>query len=116
MQNIKLLSQVPFPASAAGNGGIKVTKSAGQWLIEPDFASLAAVASLPNPTSKQMWIFDPVSGDYNVLTLAAIGASLFTATSATSVVIGTGAKSFVTQPGKLFGVGFYVTLSSAANP
>jgi|GEM_PF-6457794 len=115
-QNIKLRSPVPFPALVVGNGGIAVRKSNGQWLIEPDFSALSAISVLPDPTSKQVWIFDPVTGDYNVLTLAAVGASLFVGTSTTSVAIGGGSKSFATQPGKLFDVGAFVVAFETSNP
>src|SRR5205814_4406692 len=112
----KLRSPVPFPAAVAGNGGIKVAKTNGLWTIAPDFSALVPISALANPTSKQVWVFDPVTGDYNVLTLGAVGGSLFSATSTTSVGIGTGAKSFLTQPGKLFNAGSFVTIASGANP
>ena len=115
-QNIKLRSPVPFPAAVVGNGGIAVTKSNGLWLIEPDFSALSTISVLADPTSKQVWIFDPVTGDYNVLTLAAVGASLFVGTSTTSVAIGGGSKSFATQPGKLFDVGAFVVAFEISNP
>jgi hypothetical protein len=115
-QNIKLRSPVPFPALVVGNGGIKVTKTNGQWSIEPDFTALAAISVLADPTSKGIWIFDPVTGDYNVLTLATVGSSLFIGTSTTSVAIGSGSQSFATQPGKLFDVGSFVVAFETSAP
>src|SRR5712691_11825291 len=114
-QNIKLRSPVPFPALVVGSGGVKVTKVSGIWTVEPDFAALAASSSASNPTAKQIWIFDPVTGDYNVLTLSALGKSLFDGTSTTSLAIGAGSPVFATQLGKLFDVGAFVVVFSNAN-
>lgn len=49
-------------------------------------------------------------------TNAAASAAKLTGTSVTSLTIGTGTKSFVTQAGKFFDVGNYVLIVSDANP
>src|SRR5262245_43785057 len=102
MSNLKLRAPVPFPASVQGSGGITVGKENGVWTIEPDFSELVSIAAsaVSNPTSKQVWIYDPITGEYNVLTLAALGDALYVATSTTSLAIGTGSKTFATQTGK----------------
>jgi hypothetical protein len=118
MTNLKLKSPVPFPASVQGAGGIKVSKSAGVWTIEPGFDDIASItaSAIADPTSKQIWIFDPVTGNYNVLTLAGLGDALYSATSTTSLAIATGSKTFTTQSGKDFIVGSWVLASSDADP
>jgi hypothetical protein len=118
MTTLKLKSPVPFPASVTGTGGISVSKTSGDWLIQPDFAALAEIAgtNVSDPTSKQVWIYDPVTGDYNVLTLGGIGDALYAATSTTSLTIATGSAVFTTQSGKDFGVGSFVLATSNANP
>jgi hypothetical protein len=118
MTNLKLKSPVPFPASVVGAGGIKVSKASGEWTIQPDFSALATItaSNLGDPTSKEVWVYDPVTLDYNTLTLAALGDALYSATSTTSLAIGTGSKTFTTQSGKDFGVGSWVFASSNADP
>lgn len=115
--NIKVNVYLPFPASVQGVGGLSVVKNAGGiWIISPAFDQLAAIVNLPLPASKQVWVFDPVTKIYNVLTLAAVGASLFLGTSTTSVQIALGPLAFATQPGKLFPVGSFVTAASNGTP
>lgn len=116
--NLKLRAPVPFPAKVQGAGGISVSKAAGVWTVQPDFSQLAALVAsgVGDPTSKQMWIYDPVTGQYNVLTLAGLGDAMFKATSTTSLAIGTGSKVFTTQSGKDIGVGSFVMVTSDANP
>src|SRR5262249_14484958 len=117
LQNIRLRTRVPFPATVVGTGGIKVEKANGVYTIEPDFSALAAIVAgaLQNPTAKQIWIFDPVTGDYNVMTLAGLGDALFKLTSTTSLTPGAGSKAFATQAGKDIGAGAWVLITSDAN-
>lgn len=113
---LKLRAKVPFPASVSGTGGIKVVKDSGDWVISPDFAALAALTgdAVSDPTLKQIWIFDPSLGQYNLLTLAALGDALYKLTSTTSLSIGTGSKTFATQSGKDISVGSWVWIGSDA--
>lgn len=115
---LKLRVPVPFPANVTGSGGIKVTKAAGEWTIEPDFSAISTIgaSSLADPTSKEIWVFDPVTLSYNVMTLADLGDALYSATSTTSLSLGVGAKTFVTQSGKDFAVGSWGISYSAADP
>src|SRR5262245_43149121 len=117
-QNLTVRFPAPFPATVAGAGGIAVTKADGVWLVQPDFSALAAIlpAALTDPSVKQVWVYDPVTGSYNVLTLAGLGEALHKATSTTSVAIGTGTKTFTVQSGKDFTVGSFVLATSDANP
>src|SRR5215216_2606269 len=102
MSNLSVRFPAPFPVTVAGDGGIGVEKENGVWIIAPDFSTLAEIlpAALLDPSSKQIWIFDPVEDAYNVLTLDGLADALFKATSTTSLLIGTGAKVFTTQAGK----------------
>jgi hypothetical protein len=72
--NLKRRVMVPFPASVAGRGGMRVTKENGIWYVEPGFDDIASIvaSAVSDPTSKQIWIFDPVTETYNVLTLAGL--------------------------------------------
>lgn len=118
VQNMKLRAPVPFPAQVTGSGGIAVSKTNGVWSIEPDFSGLGQIAAsaVTDPTTKEIWIFDPVSGEYNVLTLGALGDALYKLTSTTSLSIGTGSKTFTTQQNKDLGVGSWVLVVSDAAP
>jgi hypothetical protein len=116
--NLKLRAPVPFPALVVGSGGIVVEKANGVWTIAPDFSALGQIAAtaVADPTTKQIWIFDPASGDYNVLTLGALGDALYLLTSTTSLSVGTGARSFATQANKDIGAGSWVLIVSNAAP
>jgi hypothetical protein len=114
--SVRVNAQFPFPSLVTGAGGIAVSKSGGIWTIGPNFSALASIVSLPNPSAKQIWVFDPVSGVYNVMTLAAFGASLFSDTSSSSATIGIGAQSFIANPGKGWTIGSWVVVSSQASP
>ena len=107
-----------LPATVRGSGGITIVKLNGAWTVKPQFSDLGVVlgSAVADPTSKQVWIYDPVTQTYNVLTLAGLGDALYRATSTTSLLIGTGSKTFVTQSGKNFGVGSFVLATSDADP
>jgi hypothetical protein len=116
--NLKVRFPAPFPVTVTGSGGIAVSKADGIWIIEPDFAALAEIlpAALADPSAKQIWVFDPVTESYNVLTLAGLGDALYKATSTTSLAIGAGSKTFVTQSGKDLAVGSFLLATSDADP
>lgn len=116
LPSLKIKTQVIFPSLVEGGGGITVSKSNGTWTIEPDFSALATVAVVEDPAAKQIWIYDPPTGIYNVMTLSALGESLFIATSESSVAIGLGTKTFTIQEGKLFTVGSSVIVTDDAAP
>ena len=108
----------PFPVTVVGQGGITVFKEGGVWYIQPKFSDLAEIlpAALLNPSSRQVWIYDPVGDEYNVLTLNGLVEALHAATSMTSLTIGTGARTFTTGAGKDFPVGSFVLATSDADP
>src|SRR3974390_2945546 len=103
--NLKLRMPAPFPANVVGQGGIQVQKLGGVWTIAPNFAALAQLASLPNPTQQEVWVYNPATQVYSVVSLAALGASLFADASASSATIGFGAQTFTVNPGKAWQVG-----------
>lgn len=113
-QNMKLRAPVPFPANVTGTGGIGVVKENGIWTISPDFGDIAAIvaSAVSDPTTKQIWIWDSVTDEYNVLTLAGLGDALYKMTSTTSLAISIASKTFVTQSGKDVGVGSWVIATS----
>lgn len=114
--NLKLKMPAPFPSNVIGVGGLQVQKLNGLWTVGPNFAGLAQIAALPDPTAKEVWVFDPLTNTYNVMTLAALGASLFQDTSATPQTIGAGSFTFTVNPGKAWQVGGWVVAASSANP
>lgn len=116
--NIRVQVNVPFPAQVLGSGGIIVSKSNGIYTIQPNFGALALLTptSVLDATTKQVWVFDPVSGVYNTMTLAGLGDALYKLTSTTSLTIGGGSQTFATQAGKDITVGDWVVASSNANP
>lgn len=107
-----------LPATLRAIGGIAVSKINGIWTIQPDFSALVSIdaPSLSDPTSKQVWVYDPVTREYNVITLAGLGDALYAATSTTSLSLGAGSKTFVTQSGKDLAVGSWLVAYSAADP
>lgn len=61
-----------IPASLAATNGFKVTKANGIWTIEPDFSQLSVVTVLDDPEDKQFWAYDPLTGDYVVISIQAL--------------------------------------------
>jgi hypothetical protein len=118
MSNLRMRVPVPFPANVAGQGGLTVEKVDGVWIVRPAFDDLASIAgsAVANPAGKDIWIWDPVTDDYNVLTLNGLAVALYTATSTTSFAIGAGSKTFATQKGKDYRVGDVLRVTSDANP
>jgi hypothetical protein len=114
--SVRVNAQFPFPSLVQGEGGIAVSKANGIWTIAPNFSALAAIVTLTQPAGKQVWVFDPVAGVYNVMTLANLGSALFTDTSSSSVTIGLGPQSFTVGAGKVWGIGSWIIVSSAADP
>lgn len=118
VQNLKLRVPVSFPASVTGYGGISVSKANGVWEIGPDFSELSAVvaSAVTDPSLKEIWLFDPGTNEYNVLTLGGLGDALYKLTSTTSLSVGTGSKTFTTQANKDIQVGSWVLVVSDAAP
>ena len=118
MSTIKLRGKINFPANVTGTGGIGVEKVAGIWTIHPEFSDLDSIlaTAVSDPTTQQIWIYNPTADSYAVLTLAGLGDALYKMTSATSLAIGTGSKVFTTQSGKDIGVGQFVLATSDADP
>lgn len=115
LPSIKIRAKVNFPATVQGNGGIVVNKQNGVWTVEPDFSELTDLETVADPASKQIWVYDPTEDTYSVLTLLGLGNSLYRATSTTSLAIGQGSKTFVTQANKDIPVGSWVLAVSDAD-
>src|SRR5690349_20296903 len=96
VQNLKLRVPINFPVSVVGAGGIKVSKSNGRFTVQPDFSVIAAADpnSIEDPSTKQIWIYDNITGEYNVLSLIGFRNALTQLTSATSLPIQTGSAVF----------------------
>jgi hypothetical protein len=116
--NISVRVIPKIPATMTGVGGIGVSKENGQWTITPDWSDLALIAPgiLLDPTSKELWVHDPVTDVYNRMTLAGLGQALFWGSSTTSVLIGAGSKTFTTQTGKDWLPGMFIQAFSTAAP
>lgn len=69
--SIRVNVSVPFPTRVVGAGGIAVTRSNGVYTIQPNFGALGLIATPADPTTKQIWVYDPITGIYNRITLAA---------------------------------------------
>lgn len=107
-----------LPATLTATGGIAVEKTNGIWTISPDFSGIETIvaSAVTDPAAKQLWIYDPVTEVYNVLTLSGLGDALYKLTSTTSLAIGTGSKVFTTQANKDISVGTFVFATSDADP
>lgn len=77
-----------LPATLRGAGGIEVVKQNGIWTIRPDWSDLASIDDLviASAATKQVWVRDTDSGEYNTVSLPVLGAALFTAAGATITV------------------------------
>lgn len=118
MTKLRLRSKVNFPANVTADGGIAVRKESGQWVVYPKFSDLVSIAasSVQDPTTQQVWIYNPAEDTYAVLTLGGLGDALFKLTSTTSNSIGLGSKTFTVQSNKDVGVGQYVVITDDAAP
>lgn len=74
--NIRINVPVPFPAQVVGGNFISITKASGIYTVKANYALLASLGSVADPSAKQVVIFDPVTLVYNTMTLAALLASL----------------------------------------
>lgn len=118
MTKLRLRSKVNFPANVTADGGIAVRKESGQWVVYPKFSDLVSISasSVQDPTTQQVWIYNPAEDTYAVLTLGGLGDALFKLTSTTSNSVGLGSKTFTVQPNKDVGVGQYVLITDDAAP
>lgn len=118
MTALRLRTRINFPASVTANGGIAVDKQAGVWIVHPQFSDLQVLlpANVPDPSTQQIWIYNPATNSYAVLTLLGLSQALYTMHSTSAVLIGTGAKTFAVEQNKDIGVGQNVIMTSNANP
>ena len=116
--NLSLRVLPKVPATMRGANGMTIVKKNGIWTVQPDFSTLQALdpSIALDPSTKEIWIWDPILNVYNTMTLAGMGQALWWGTSATSTVIGGGAKTFVTQANKDWIPGMYVQVISRGTP
>lgn len=117
------------PATFQATGGLAVSKANGVWTLEPDWTALTLETTIPDPEARQIWSLDPNTGTYYRISVQAFIDSLpagptgatgatgpgYTATSTTSLAVGTGSKAFTTQAGLAYSTGARVRAASAAN-
>lgn len=72
MSALKLRSKVNFPATVTATGGIAVAKSNGIWRVEPDWSYLTLETTVPNPSGRQLWTYDPNADVYYRLSVQAL--------------------------------------------
>lgn len=72
LPSVRFSIGIPFPTAVLGLGFMSIAKANGVWSFKVDYTKLAAL-SAPVDTSKQVAVFDPVSGAYNVVSLATLG-------------------------------------------
>lgn len=115
--SVRINAPITFPAQVIGGAGVSIAKSNGIFTVSLNFGALAPIGTtaIPDPGAKTLAIFDPVTGVYNSMSLAGLGDALFKLTSTTSLTIGTGSFTFVTQPNKEVGTGSWVIATSNAN-
>ena len=131
MANLKLRMTPVFPATVLGSGGIGVSKSNGQWTIQPDWTGLDLETSIPTPSNRQLWTYDTVNQIYTRLSVQALIDNLpagpdgatgpagpgYVATSTSSQTIGnSGTKTFTVQSGLAYTAGARVRAADASNP
>ena len=121
--NISVRVLPKIPATMIGAGGIGISKVNGTWTIEPSWSDLQLIAPgvLLDPTTKEIWVHDPVTDIYNRMTLGGLGQALFWGTSTTTNTITASAfpgtpRTFQTQSGKDWAVGSFVQALSQAAP
>lgn len=73
--NIRLNIGAPFPARVQGASYFVVSKANGIWTIAPNYTLLAQLFSVPDPTIKQVVIYDTVSGVFSTISIAAFVAA-----------------------------------------
>jgi len=107
-----------IPATMTGVGGIGISKENGVWTIEPAWDDLQLIAPgiLLDPTSKELWVRDPLTDTYYRMTLAGLGQAIFWGTSDTPTLIAAGPKTMVTQTGKDWLPGMFVQAFSRLAP
>ena len=121
--NISVRVLPKIPATMVGAGGIGISKVNGKWTIEPSWGDLQLIAPgvLLDPTTKEIWVHDPVTDIYNRMTLGGLGQALFWGTSSTVNTIAASAfpgtaRTFQTQSGKDWAIGSYLQAVSQGVP
>ena len=113
------VQQIAAYAAAAEASAVSAATSASAAAGSASSASTdAATASAAATTATtQAGIATTEAGIATAAAAAAQSYSIsYSGTSSTSVLIGTGSKTFTTQPGKLWTVGQYLIIPSNANP
>lgn len=73
--NIRVNVRVPFPTLVQGANFIGLSKSNGVWTIQGDYTQLASLLALADLPTAQLAIYDPLTKQYNTVTVAQLIAS-----------------------------------------
>jgi hypothetical protein len=73
--NIRTNIGAPFPALVKGLAFIVVSKQNGIWTIQPNYPALQQSAQIVDPTKSEVVIFNTVTGQYTVISLAQLSAA-----------------------------------------
>lgn len=65
--NIRLRALPRFPANITGTNGIAVVRDGANLVVQPDFGSLAEIASIPNPAETLFLAWNRETGDYRTI-------------------------------------------------
>lgn len=84
--SVRVNAAFPFPALITASGPSTITKVNGVWKIGFTFNGLGQLAAGADPTTKQILIYDQVTGSFMVTTVALLLASA----AATRTVIAAG--------------------------
>lgn len=86
--SIRVNVSAPFPTLVQGSGPITLTKTNGVWTFGLSFAVFPTTNPPVDPTAYQALVYNPSTGIYSVLTLAAIFSSITTGGARTITAAG----------------------------
>lgn len=72
--NIRVNTNIPFPARVSGAAGIKVVKQNGLWTISPDYTVFPQVASVADPANTYTLVWNAVTGVFNLVLVSSIAS------------------------------------------
>lgn len=99
LPTLRLRTAVNFPATVTGDGGILVTKDAGDFTITPAFGDLASTTTVAQPTHTYTWLYNSTSGEYTKISLDTLVEQLALSAGGTSFVCTVGVSTSDADPG-----------------
>lgn len=87
-----------FPSTVEGENGIEVARENGGYIVRPKWDELILIETLDEPEDKQVWVRDPVTGDYWRVSIQAIVDEVLALGSRNPTVI-TGSSHTVADEG-----------------